>query len=111
MLSITLVNFVGRNLLSDRLLDQIAEVGRLFNAHSGRSAQMKLESAAVDAGEEVLAEPGNQNRQGAEAGRKESYQEKPPVMETESPAACDSSRESFRRPLQIAVEAGPADCG
>ena len=52
-----------RNLLSNRLLNQIAKVGGLFNAHSRRSTQMKLESAAVYAGEEVLAQPGNQNCQ------------------------------------------------
>ena len=60
------LDFARRNLPSNRLLDQIAKIGRLFNAHSGRSTHMKLESAAVHAGEEVLAQPGNQNCQRAQ---------------------------------------------
>src|ERR1700693_1982078 len=44
---------------------------------------MKFESAAVHAGEEVTAQPGNQNGQGAETERKERDQESAPVMESE----------------------------
>src|SRR5277367_6478653 len=50
-----------RNLLPNRPLDQVAKVGGFFNAHYRGSTHMKLESAAVNAGEEVPAEPGNQN--------------------------------------------------
>ena len=40
-----------------RLLDPIAEMSGFFNAHSGGSPNVKLESAAIDIGEEVPAEP------------------------------------------------------
>ena len=49
------MDFIGWNLLSNRPLDLIAEVGRLFNAHSCGSAHVKLERAAVHAGEEIAA--------------------------------------------------------
>ena len=77
------LDFVRWNLPSNRLLDQIAQVGRFFNAHSGGSTQMKFESTAVNAGEEVAAQPRNQNRQGAETEGKERDQESAPVMERE----------------------------
>jgi hypothetical protein len=76
------LNFACRYLPSDRLLDLVAKVGRFFNAHSGRSTQMKLESAAVHAGEEVPAQPGNQNYKRAQTTREERNQEDAPVMET-----------------------------
>src|SRR6202023_3305090 len=69
------LDFACRYLLSDRLLDQIAEVGRFFNAHPGRSTQMKLESATVHAGEEIPAQPGNQNCERAQTTREERNQE------------------------------------
>ena len=52
------MDFIGWNLLSNRPLDLIAEVGRLFNAHSCGSAHVKLERAAVHAGKEIAAQPG-----------------------------------------------------
>ena len=111
MLSMTLWTSFAGICLSNRLLDQIAKVGRFFNAHSGRSPQMKFESAAVYTGEEIAAQPGNQNCQGAETERKERDQEGAPVMESRFPAGCDSFCESFRRPLQNVSESAPADCG
>src|SRR5260370_36976011 len=70
-----------RYLLSNRLLDLITKVGGFFNAHSCRSPQMKLESAAVYAGEEVPAQPRDQDCQRAKADREERNQKNPPVME------------------------------
>jgi hypothetical protein len=52
------MDFARRNLPPNRPLDLIAKVGGFFDAHSGGSSKMKLERAAVDAGEEVLAKPG-----------------------------------------------------
>src|SRR4029077_14155123 len=43
---------------------------------------MKFKSAAVHAGEEVAAQPGNQNGQRAKAEREERSQKDPPMMET-----------------------------
>src|SRR6202521_3943964 len=76
------LNFARRNLASNRLLDLIAKVGGFFNAHSGGSTHMKLERAGINAGEEVAAQPGNQNYQRSETAGKERNQENPPVMET-----------------------------
>src|ERR1700759_4420935 len=75
------LDFAGRYLPSDRLLDLIAKVGRLFNPHSGRSTHMKLESSTVHAREEVLAQPGNQNYKRTQTTREECNQEDAPVME------------------------------
>src|SRR6267378_6717482 len=71
-----------RYLLSNRLLDLIAKVGRLFNAHSRGSTHVKLESTAVHTGKEVPAQPGNKNDQGAEAKHEKGNQENTLVIET-----------------------------
>ena len=65
------VDFACRNLLSNRLFDLITKIGCFFNAHSGGSTQMKLKSAAVHAGEEVLAQPGKENYERAQAASEE----------------------------------------
>src|SRR5271168_746100 len=75
------VDFPCRNLLSNRLFDLVAEVGGFFDAHSGGRTQMKLERTAVNAGKEVAAQPGKQNRERAQAGREERDQESTPMME------------------------------
>src|ERR1700733_7358763 len=70
------------NLLSNRAFDQITEVGGLLNAHSSGSTHVEFESAAVYAGEEVPAQPGNQNCQRGNAAHEERSQENTPVLET-----------------------------
>src|ERR1700730_8377325 len=75
------VDFIGRNLLSDRPLDLIAKIGGFLDAHSGRRAQMKFERAAVNAGEKIPAQPRDQNRERAKTACKEQDQESPPVMQ------------------------------
>ena len=67
MLSMMLWISSCRNLASDRLLNQIAQEGGFFNAHSGGSTKMKLEGSAVHAGEKIPAQPGNQDCQRAQA--------------------------------------------
>jgi len=42
MLSMTLLDFGRCIFLRNRLLNQITQVGRFLNAHSGRSPQMKV---------------------------------------------------------------------
>jgi hypothetical protein len=59
---------------------------------------MKLESAAVNAGEEVAAQPGNQNREGAETERKERDQESAPVMERNLQQAAIALTKAFKGP-------------
>src|SRR2546425_3724456 len=76
------VDFACRNLPPNRLFDPITQVGRFFNAHSGGTTHVKFESTAVHAGEEVPAQPGDQNCQRAETHREECDQENTPVMET-----------------------------
>src|SRR6266853_821636 len=60
----------------------VRKIGGFFNTPSRGSAQVKLESATVNTGEEILAQPGNQNCQRAETAREERNQESTPVMET-----------------------------
>src|SRR6266481_453659 len=56
---------------------------------------MKFESAAVNTGEEVTAQPRNQNREGAETERKERDQESAPVMERNLQQAAIAPTEMF----------------
>src|SRR6516162_199943 len=63
----------------DRVLYQVAQESRVFNAHTGRAAQVKLETAGIDTGEEILAEPWKNQRKRSQTGYKEPYQESPPV--------------------------------
>ena len=68
---------------------------------------MELEGAAIDAGEEIAAEPGNQDCQGTETGGKEGEQKRAPVMEAElEPAAIASAKflEAFLKALLGAYE-------
>src|SRR3981081_77796 len=76
------LDFARRNLPPNRLLHLIAKVGGFFNAHSSGGAHMKLETAGVDAGEEVAAQPGNQNYERSDTAGEERDQENTPVMET-----------------------------
>src|SRR5260370_35110406 len=57
------------------MLDQIAKVGGFLDAHSGGRTQVQLERAAVNAGKEIPAQPGNQNRKRAKTAREERNQE------------------------------------
>src|ERR1700676_1921502 len=75
------LEFACWNLTSNRTLDLIAKVGGFLDGHSGGSAQMKLERAAVNAGEEVPAYPRNQKRERAKAAREESNQKSRPMLE------------------------------
>ena len=76
------VDFARRNLLSNRLFDLITKIGCFFNAHSGGSTQMKLKSAAVHTGEEVLAQPGKENYERAQTASEERNEEHAPMMQT-----------------------------
>ena len=99
------LNFTGRYLPSNRLLDLIAKVGRLLNAHSGRCTQMKLESAAVHTGEEVLAQPGNQNYERAQTTREEHEQEDASVMETNLQQSAITAMKSLESVLKALLKA------
>src|SRR2546428_14095872 len=65
---------------------------------------MKFECAAVYAGEEILAQPRSQNRQGAEASRKERNQESPPVVETNFQQAAIASTKCFEGLLKTLLK-------
>ena len=110
MLSMMLSNLGCRHLLANRILDQIAQERRVFNAHAGRRHAVKLEAAGVNGRKEILSEPRNKNRQRSEAGRKESQQEGAPMME----ATLQQPRyahENVRMRIQIASESDQMDCG
>ena len=77
------LHFGRRNLLSNRLLDLIAEVGGLLNTHSRGSAHVKLERATIHAGKEIPAKPRNQHNQRADAENEERNQKDGPVMEAD----------------------------
>src|SRR5258706_15582585 len=94
-----------RYLLSNRLLDLIAKVGRLFNAHSRGSAHVKFESTAVHTGKEVPAQPGNKNDQGAEAKHEKGNQENTPVMQTSFEQAAIAAVKSLEGCLKPLLEA------
>src|ERR1035438_2984592 len=66
---------------------------------------MKLESAAVDAGEEVATQPGNQNRQGAETERKERDHESTPVMERNLQQAAIALTKAFKGHFKALLKA------
>src|SRR5207253_10876367 len=57
------LDLAGGNLVTDRLLDQIAKIGGFLDAHSRGRTQMQLERAAVDAGKEIPAEPRNRSEE------------------------------------------------
>src|ERR1700735_1107047 len=95
------LDFAGWYLPSDRLLDLIAKVGRLFNAHSSGSTHMELESTAVHAGEEVPAQPGDQDYERTKTTREECNQEDAPMMET----YLQQSAITAVKPLESALEA------
>src|ERR1700730_5995932 len=94
-----------RNLLSNRLLDLVAKVGRLFNAHSRGSAHVKLESTAIHAGKEIPAQPRNQNDQGAEAKHEERYQENTTVTEARFQQAAIAAVKSLEGRLETFLKA------
>src|SRR5258708_4424185 len=94
-----------RNLLSNRLLDLVAKVGRLFNSHSRRSAHVKLESAAVHAGKEIPAQPRNQNDHRADTEHEECNQKNKPVMETNLQQATKAVPELLEGCLKTLLQA------
>ena len=60
---------LGGNLLPDRLIDQIAEARCLFDPRAGAGAEVQPHLAAVGSGEEVLAEPREQQKPGGACAR------------------------------------------
>ena len=57
------------------MLNMITKIRSLLDAHAGGTSHVKFEAAAVNAGEEVLAQPGNQDCERAKTARKERNQE------------------------------------
>src|SRR5208282_1530557 len=55
-------HFLGRELLTNGILNSIAKVRRFLNAGSGGRPQVQGELTAVNLGEKVLANPGNQQK-------------------------------------------------
>src|SRR6266852_5096822 len=66
---------------------------------------MKFESAAVHAGEEVAAQPRDQNCQRTQATRNERNQENPPVMKTALKHPTIAQTESLEGLLKTLLEA------
>jgi hypothetical protein len=54
------VQFGGGDLVADVGFDQVAQPGGFFNAAPGGSAYVQNELAAIGAGKEILAQPGDQ---------------------------------------------------
>ena len=98
------LNFARWNLAANRPLDLIAKVGGFFNAHSGRSTHMKLETAGVNAGKEIPAQPRDQNYQGAETARKKRNQENAPMMETSFQHSAIALTKSFEGFLETLLQ-------
>ena len=68
------VEFAVGNDAADGGFDFVAELGGFFDAGAGFCAEVEDELAAVRAGEEILAEPGDEEKEG-EASEKESRDE------------------------------------
>src|ERR1700676_357889 len=98
------LDFARGNLTSNRVLNPIAKIGRFFNAHSGGSTHMKLETAGVNAGKEIAAQPRDQNYQGAEAARKKRNQENAPMMETSFQHSAIALTKSFEGLLETLLQ-------
>src|SRR5438477_2991513 len=75
-------HFLGRNLLANGVVHQIAKPGGLFDTSTGPAMQVQLELARIHAGEEVPAEPGDQQQTGTEAGDEKCPQKCPAVLES-----------------------------
>ena len=75
MLSITLSISFGGNLLVDRPLHVAAQCRGFFNSGGCRRAQVQLDLPGVDAGKEILAQPGQQ-RERTDAERQEDQRER-----------------------------------
>ena len=76
-------HLIGRNLLPDRLVDVVAERGRLFDARSGAGADVNLELAGVHRGKEILAQKRRQQAHRAEGEEQEEDQKDRRVIHAE----------------------------
>jgi hypothetical protein len=68
MLSMMVTTSLAGN-AADGVVDVIAEGGGFFDAGAGVGADVDLEGAGVDGGEEVLAEPRREQADGGDADR------------------------------------------
>ena len=57
------VDFIRRDHLANALFDLVAELGGLFDAEPVSRAQMQDEGAVIRAGEEVLAQERNEQKE------------------------------------------------
>ena len=83
-------------MLSDGLLDEIAETRGFLNACASWRSEVKVERAAVDGRKEVLPQPGNDYNQRAQARAEEGDQENATVMK----AAFQKSTVMFAKALE-----------
>src|SRR5579872_3771509 len=75
-------HFGTRDVSVNRVLDFVAKKRGIFNAHPGGRSQMQFEAAGIDAGEEVLAQPWDDDGQRSQTRREEGYQKGPAMLET-----------------------------
>src|SRR5437879_2409927 len=99
------VGFARRNLLSNRPFNLVAKVGGFFDAHSGGRTKMELERSAVNAGKEVLAQPGDQNRERTQTGREERNQKSSAVVEANFQQTAIAVTKSLTRRLKTLQQA------
>src|SRR4030081_2820635 len=59
-------DFARRQLLPDRSLDETREPGSVCEAVAGGGAHGEIEGAAIDGGEEISSQPGNEQSQRTE---------------------------------------------
>src|SRR6202041_320988 len=86
-------------LSADRVFDLVGQHGGIFDAGSGFGPEMEYELAAVDAGEEIAAEPWKERRH-ADAREKKNGDENGPSA-YECPQQLDGS---VANPLESTVE-------
>src|SRR6185437_5744298 len=90
---------VRRNSFADRIFDQVAKLGRVFDASAGARADMQPHLSTIDVREKILAQPGEQ--------RKRSYTSQEKANRKRHPMAYAPYQKlpvAVAHPLKIALE-------
>ena len=106
MLSTMVTISLGGNVLADGRVDVVAERGGLFDAGAGAGADVNLELAGVDGGEEVLAEQGGEKAHGGQREDEEEDEEDAGVIDAQGEQAQVADAEFLEAGSRSRVESG-----
>jgi hypothetical protein len=90
---------------ADHLIDLVAQPGGLLDAGTGAPPQVQLELAAVDLGEEILAQPRQQDGHGEQAGAEEARQEPGTARQAGGEETPVAAAQPLEPPLEALLEA------